>query len=60
MTADSTKPAALGEVLTPSVLKEVFEFWFQGSDRDSLHVFPTPGDLEVWFQKSVEFDNSCT
>jgi uncharacterized protein (DUF924 family) len=56
----STKPVALSKVLTPGVLKEVHEFWFQGSDRDSLYVLPTPGDLEVWFKKSVEFDNACT
>lgn len=55
----STVPSALKQTLTPALLKDVRNFWFEHlSNEDSL-ILPGQSDMKRWFIRDAEFDKAC-
>ncbi|KAF7172139.1 hypothetical protein CNMCM5623_004393 [Aspergillus felis] len=54
------QPATLDQLLVPSILPQVYTFWFQHIPSNERLVLPTAEDLKKWFSKSDEFDGACS
>lgn len=55
----STVPSELKQTLTPNLLKDVRNFWFDHlSGEDSL-ILPNQDDMKRWFTRDAEFDKAC-
>ncbi|GFF43808.1 hypothetical protein IFM46972_07332 [Aspergillus udagawae] len=52
--------AALDQLLVPSILPQVYTFWFQHISSDERLLLPSPEDWKRWFFKSDDFDAACT
>jgi hypothetical protein len=52
--------ATLDQLLVPSILPQVYTFWFQHISSDERLLLPSPEDWKRWFFKSDDFDAACT
>ncbi|RLL98747.1 hypothetical protein CFD26_107658 [Aspergillus turcosus] len=54
------QPLPLHELLIPSLLPRVYDFWFQHIHSNERLLLPSPEDWKKWFFKSDDFDSACT
>jgi hypothetical protein len=50
----------LDQLLVPSLLPRVYDFWFQHIPSNERLLLPTIEEWKKWFFKSDEFDSACT
>ncbi|GIK00882.1 hypothetical protein Aspvir_004911 [Aspergillus viridinutans] len=52
--------ATLDQLLGPSLLGQVYTFWFQHIPSNARLLLPSAEDWKKWFFKSDEFDSACS
>lgn len=56
---DSSPLAAVAKVLTPRLLQEVRDFWYQHARDETELVLPQRSEMLRWFTRDAEFDRAC-
>lgn len=56
MTSNFTE---LKETLTPELLEEVREFWFEHIEDEDALIVPDQSDMQRWFTRDETFDKIC-
>jgi uncharacterized protein (DUF924 family) len=49
----------LKETLTPDLLEEIREFWFEHMEDEDALILPGQGDMQRWFTRDETFDKIC-
>lgn len=49
----------LKHVLTPALLRDVRNFWFDHLDGDAALILPGQSDTKRWFMRDDSFDDAC-
>lgn len=49
----------LKETLTPDLLEEIREFWFEHMEADDALILPGQSDMQRWFTRDETFDKIC-
>lgn len=49
----------LKETLTPALLKDVRNFWFDHLTGEDALIVPGLNEMKRWFSRDVEFDKAC-
>ena len=49
----------LKETLTPDLLEEVREFWFEHIEDENGLILPGQSDMQRWFTRDEIFDKIC-
>ena len=49
----------LKETLTPDLLEEIREFWFEHMEDEDALILPGQSDMQRWFARDETFDKTC-
>ncbi|KAJ5579956.1 Tetratricopeptide-like helical [Penicillium hispanicum] len=55
----ATVPTELQQVLTPALLRNVRNFWFDHLNGDTALILPGQSDMQRWFTRDDSFDDAC-
>lgn len=47
------------QTLTPALLKDVRNFWFDHLSGEDALILPGPNEMKRWFSRDAEFDKAC-
>lgn len=51
--------SGLKQTLTPALLEEVRNFWFDHFGSEDALVLPGQTEMMKWFIRDIEFDKAC-
>lgn len=52
-------PSQLKQTLTPVLLEDVRNFWFDHLSSEDALIVPGQNDMKRWFTRDAEFDKVC-
>lgn len=52
-------PSELKQTLTPALLEDVRNFWFDHLSGENALIVPGQSEMKRWFSRDTEFDNAC-
>lgn len=55
----SSVPSDLKQTLTPALLQDVRNFWFDHLSSEDALILPGQSEMKRWFMRDPEFDKAC-
>lgn len=49
----------LKQTLTPTLLEDVRNFWFDHLNGEDALILPGQSEMQRWFTRDAEFDKAC-
>lgn len=49
----------LKQTLTPTLLEDVRNFWFDHLSGEDALILPGSSEMQRWFSRDAEFDKAC-
>lgn len=57
--ANANVHLSLNQTLTPTLLEDVRNFWFDHLSSEDALILPESSDMQRWFSRDEEFDKAC-